>query len=317
MQIYQFCGLPVAISLPVPANASDAAGDVCCRVTAASQLPLPSSDQLWSHDLRTPGGLEPWRIVRYARQFRLSLPEIVEFSVSLDGSAVQACAAELASVSTLGHLICSQALPMALAQQGRVLLHASSIVAASGAIVILGASGAGKSTLAAYLGTRGFRVLSEDVLRLTAEEGRIMGHPEYSEFRLWPEAVSALFPDGDPPQSEAVAPYTSKRRVRANGLTTVQAHDRPAEIGTIVCLAPTPAETDPRMRRLGSAEAFQRLADALFRLDLRDPVLAKREFKFIADLLAKKPVYELEVPRSFSHLPRTASLLVETAGHSA
>ena len=202
---------------------------------------------------------------------------------------------------------------MALAQQGHIMLHASSVVGAAGAVVILGESGAGKSTLAAYLGTQGRQVLSEDVLRLTVDQERVVGHPEYSEFRLWPESIAALFAGCDAPDSESVAEYTSKRRIKAHSLGAVKARDREAEICAIVSLAPAAPDATPVIRRLDRSEAFRRMVDALFRLDVRDPALAKREFRFIADLSARKPFFEIEAPRSFPLLPRVASLLMATA----
>ena len=56
-------------------------------------------------------------------------------------------------------------------------LHASSVATPAGTVAFVGPAGSGKTTLAAELVARGYPLVSDDVLVLSRERGRIVGHP--------------------------------------------------------------------------------------------------------------------------------------------
>jgi hypothetical protein len=73
-------------------------------------------------------------------------------------------------------LVLAQALPLAAVLQGMEVLHASAVALAGRGIALLGPSGAGKTTLAAHLVVGGARLVTDDVLAVTATAGAVLGH---------------------------------------------------------------------------------------------------------------------------------------------
>jgi hypothetical protein len=88
------------------------------------------------------------------------------------------------STSRFNHTVMHSFLPHALALQGELMMHAACVEIDGAAWLFAGTSGMGKSTLAAGLGRRGFRVLSEDVLRIELTSSGPIAFPSYPGVRL-------------------------------------------------------------------------------------------------------------------------------------
>jgi hypothetical protein len=81
-------------------------------------------------------------------------------------------------------------------QRGLQPLHANAIVVNGRGLAFAGPPGSGKSTLAAYLHDRNYRVLCDDLCVLSFEaDGRILAWPGLAQFKLRPDALSALSHD--------------------------------------------------------------------------------------------------------------------------
>ncbi|MCT7958519.1 hypothetical protein [Laspinema palackyanum] len=82
----------------------------------------------------------------------------------------------------------------ALLNQRKILvLHASAIQTARGAVLFTGYSGRGKSTLLAAMLQRGYSMLADDKTAIVLdEEGYPLVIPGYPSTRLWAEAVAKL-----------------------------------------------------------------------------------------------------------------------------
>lgn len=81
-----------------------------------------------------------------------------------------------------------------LLMQRKVLpLHGSAVEMHGKAYAIVGDSGAGKSTLATTLLSRGFRLISDDVIAVRHEEGSLpFAAPAYPQQKLWEESLVRL-----------------------------------------------------------------------------------------------------------------------------
>jgi len=90
------------------------------------------------------------------------------------------------------HVLLDQALPRILGYAGHLMVHASAVEREGRAVCFIAASGAGKSTLAARLVADGWKVLSDDVVRLVVEGDVVQVHPAYPSLRLWPDSHDAL-----------------------------------------------------------------------------------------------------------------------------
>jgi hypothetical protein len=125
-------------------------------------------------------------------------------------------------------------LALALSQQGKLLLHASSVDIFGRGAVFLGPPGAGKSTLAAALVSRGHRLLADDISLVAPGAGSVRWlHPGFSQIKLWPDASEAVtlpvaggefYPDC-PKQLFRLPPSAGSTPVPLHALYTVRAGD--------------------------------------------------------------------------------------------
>ncbi|MEJ5364709.1 MAG: hypothetical protein WHS86_06400 [Desulfosoma sp.] len=83
---------------------------------------------------------------------------------------------------------------VALMQRGLLVLHGSVLGMGKTAVAFLGDKGFGKSTLAAALYARGHRLISDDILAITASSAkRPRVWPAFPQFKLWPEVIPSIF----------------------------------------------------------------------------------------------------------------------------
>ena len=99
-------------------------------------------------------------------RYVLSFPTQVDFLLDLAARTVTYDARADTAENSLRHLLIDQVVPHLLAADGGLVLHASAVATAEGALAFVGPSGTGKSSLAAALVTRGATLLADDFLLL-------------------------------------------------------------------------------------------------------------------------------------------------------
>ncbi|BDA71994.1 hypothetical protein RIVM261_004930 [Rivularia sp. IAM M-261] len=87
----------------------------------------------------------------------------------------------------LGPILC-----VLLRQRGLLVLHASCIDINHKGVAFMGGSGWGKSTLATAFHTKGYDVLTDDVLPIEIKTGQPVVFPSYPQFKLCPDAATSL-----------------------------------------------------------------------------------------------------------------------------
>jgi hypothetical protein len=87
----------------------------------------------------------------------------------------------------LGPVLC-----VLLRQRGLLVLHASCIDINHKGVAFMGGSGWGKSTLATAFHTKGYDVLTDDVLPIEIKTGQPVVFPSYPQFKVCPEAATSL-----------------------------------------------------------------------------------------------------------------------------
>src|SRR4030095_13720757 len=112
---------------------------------------------------------------------------------------------------TIRHLVLDQALPLALAATGALVVHASAVAIGGRAILLAGRAGAGKSTLAAFLAGHRMQVLADDGALLDGGPAEVRVLPSYPGLRLYRDSAAAAALDVT--GSTDVAAYTKKRRI--------------------------------------------------------------------------------------------------------
>jgi hypothetical protein len=142
-------------------------------------------------------------------------------------------------------------LAVALQQRGFLVLHASGIVAARGAVIVLGDSGAGKSTLAAVLHRQGHGIVADDVVAVhVASDDVAAVLPGFPHVTPRPPPTGAVAGrDGEAPSGAAVR--GKEHRHAARGFPAV-----PLPLRRVYVLADGPQVS---IQPLRPPEAFREL----------------------------------------------------------
>lgn len=119
------------------------------------------------------------------------IPEIGKFFI-YDGKEiiiepVKGIDNSLLRTVVLGPIFC-----VLLRQRGLLVLHASCININNKGVAFMGGSGWGKSTLATAFHTKGYNVLTDDVLPIKIEQNQAVVFPSYPQFKLCPDAATSL-----------------------------------------------------------------------------------------------------------------------------
>lgn len=123
--------------------------------------------------------------------FLFHLPEVLSFWVR-QGKEIVMQVSQNCPSATFRSMLLGTALGALLHQRGRLILHASAVVGASGALVFAGVSGSGKSTTAAALVGRGYRLLCDDLCLLSIRSGEIWVEPAAAKLKLLPAVAEQL-----------------------------------------------------------------------------------------------------------------------------
>ena len=264
----------------------------------------------WFHEWIVEDEVTPWlSLCRLADAYLLRFPDLADFIVASDSHLVECVPAPQTPAATISHLFLNQVMPLALAQCGRWVLHASAVIGPQGqAWVFAAASGFGKSTLATYLAQQGYTLLTDDGVLITEQDGQLCVVPSYPGVRLWDDSLGALF--GPATQSENYAHYTSKRRLALQPHGLPHAH-RAVPLQCLYFLAePDAAATAVRLTPLTPREVFLALVKHTFQLDITNQKQLKENFLRFTRLVSVPPAFLLDFPREWNHLPQVHEALL-------
>lgn len=183
--MFQFGGLVVAGDL-ADVDLPKAGGDPDIVVRRAC---VPVGDGTPIQRWNDTAGRAWLAIERAGGAYRVLMPELASL-VTADGGAVTYEPANGADAGTVKHLLLHHVLPFALSRHGRLVLHACAVEMDGTAIGFIGRSGSGKSTLAAACCRRGYRLVADDALALTIDDGRPVAWPTADGVRLWPNEAA-------------------------------------------------------------------------------------------------------------------------------
>jgi hypothetical protein len=295
---YRICDSVLGSSVPLPElrSAGDAPHE--CSFSLA-QNPLPSLGSVhWYSEWPFPGGGAWLSFARTGSDYLLRFPGMADFTVSADGREIRCFPQPGIPLNTIRHLLLDQVVPLTLSSRGRLILHASAIVAPEGAIAFLGQSGLGKSTLAASFGRQGLPFLADDCLVLKEEGGRLLAFPSYPGLRLWPESLQGVFEHL--PELPEVAGYSKKKRLKAHDQFPF--HAEPVVLKRIYLLSP--AESGIRIDPIAPRDAMAEMGKSSYVLDTENPAELKDKFQRLSSLAILPLFFRIAFPRDFSLLPR-------------
>lgn len=151
------------------------------RSRASCHLQLQVSNEF---KRRRRAGPQVYRLGR-SGQARLDLPGFGEFI--LENRTLLLCLDRPQEIENIQSVILNQGIPFALAQMGEILMHAAAIKLGHGVVLFAGPSGVGKSNLAARFASHGFKILSDNMVRLDTKSDLV--YPAFPEIRLFPKDV--------------------------------------------------------------------------------------------------------------------------------
>ena len=229
-------------------------------------------------------------IARIGDRFLARFTDRADFLVSADGDTIRCIHGPAGSPETIRHLLLDHILPLVLNLRGKEVLHASGAVVHGRAALFAGPSGSGKSTLAAALVRTGCPLLSDDSTVLQESAGRFEAVPAYAGFRLWEDAAGWMV--GKDKSLPFVADYSPKRRwTPEEGQLLLS--EAAVPVGKIWFVNHDDYGEAPRSDPMTPAETLAELLSRSFRMDVTDPAMLKRQFRFLAEVAEMVPAARL------------------------
>lgn len=203
------------------------------------------------------------------------------------------------------------AISTALLQQGEETLHATVVEIAGRAIGLLGPSGAGKSTLAAFLINQGGALVTDDMLRVTFEDGIVFAQPGPRRIKLFREPADRYFPYRSnigywnplggkmifEPDESGSTPVSRP----LSALYHLEAHSPPLE------------SHSPLIKKLWGVELFNTILSSSMDTRLQSPARLERQFRFAERLASQVPIFRLTYSRNFNFIHEVANRIYESA----
>jgi len=302
---YGVYGLAITSDRPMPLPAYSVApiGRVECCVAPRSAFPAPSDDHAapadgwFSHSVLDDGS----RHVRWH--------SIGEFIVTPDGARILCQKADGASLESFHVYMLGQALSFALVQQGVEPFHAKEVVAHGEAVAFFGRHAFGKSTLAASFLSAGFPLLTDDLLVVQPEDGRLLAFPGPPRLKLFPGMVDQFFA-GD--ASGVVMNADTRKLIMP--LDPRRACDHPVRLRAAYCLD-SPGEgsrsSEIAIEPLEPGDAFVELVRGTFNRLVLGRDRLERQFRAAAEIADLLPMKRIRYPRVVNRLDEVRLRLLE------
>ena len=285
--LHRAAGLTIAAHAPIPglpAAAGDSTPDVYIHLDSAApwhDLPMAlvhSADHLDSD--RRP----VVTVGRNSSGYRFRYADGTSIWIDAEGTEVWCTAAPRTALEDTATYLTGPILGFVLRRRGSIALHASAVNAGNGALVMIGPHGAGKSTTAAALATRGYPLITDDVLHVRRSESLWLAEPFAGGLRLWPAGASLVL--GSTVSLRALTPTCDKRALDTGSFGVTSAAE-PVAVRSILFLdwSESPSAR-PCLAPIGAAESVVRLATHSSASHLLEDRDRAREFHAITDLVS-------------------------------
>ena len=248
---------------------------------------------------------EPWVTSARANGTRyLRFGRFADITVSHDRMSI--ARRGHASDATLRHLVLDQALPLALAARGALVVHASAVASGTRAIVLAGRAGAGKSTLAALLAREGLRVIADDGVVLEGRWPGVRVLASYPGLRVYDDSAQAAGLDVS--GSQRVAEYSRKLRIvpsATSGSSVVESFTLAAMYSLV------PAAGDIQFVKLARRDAVVEVLAHAYRIDPGDRRALEAQLDVVSGVAPD--VWRVSYPHDFARADSLASAIADHA----
>lgn len=224
-------------------------------------------------------------VVKTAQGWIAWFPRVALVHVSSDLSTVRATVDPDGGLEVFGILASGFLVALVLNLRGESVLHASAVQIGSQAWAAVAPSGHGKSTLATLLCRAGARLVTDDVLRVTAAEAKHLGWRGPGATRLRQAAASLA--------AKGVSDTTADGRISLGLPPATQEH---LPLGVIMLPRPDRESQHVRVERVRGSEALMSLIAAPRILGWVSPTHVHRIFMECSALSAAVPIVRVHIP---------------------
>jgi hypothetical protein len=300
---YVLYGLQIDSQIRLPVAEADPAGppDVQVLVAAVADIdrrcagtaPGPDGESWYRHARLPDGGMH----LRWENMFACI--------VAGSGRTIWFASLGAASMESLHVYFLGHAIAVALAAMGEEPLHATVVARPGRCVALMGESGAGKSTLAAYLVSRGARLVTDDLLRTVIDAGGVSAYPGPRRIKLMPDSKERYL--GAQAEGVPMHPLSGKFILP---LDVSMTHEGTPTLDEIVVLDWAPEDVlEPRLEAPTQRDAMLRVIAGTGVTRVTDAARLARQFKFAQDIVERVPVRRLLQPNDLERLPETAALI--------
>jgi hypothetical protein len=229
------------------------------------------------------------------------------FACVVEGSGRRIWIASLgaASIESLHVYFLGHAMGVALAAMGEEPLHATVVASPGRCVALMGESGAGKSTLAAFLVSRGAKLVTDDLLRVAIGDGGVSAYPGPRRIKLMPDSRERYL--GGRAEGVPMHPLSGKFILP---LAPDMTHEGPARLDELILLDwPEEAVTEPRLETPTPRDAMLRVIAGTCVTRVTDAARLARQFRFAQEIVERIPIRRLLQPNDLDRLPETAALI--------
>lgn len=300
---YELYGLQIDSQIRLPVEESALAGQPDTVILAAT---TPEIDRLCAGVPLGPGG-ETW--YRHARLpdggMHLRWEDMFACIVEGTGRRIWVAPLGAASMESLHVYFLGHAIAVALAAMGEEPLHATVVARPGRCVALMGESGAGKSTLAAYLVSRGARLVTDDLLRVSIDGPAVLAYPGPRRIKLMPDSRARYL--GGHAEGVPMHPLSGKFILP---LEPGMVHEGIARLDEVFLLDWPPDDVpDPRAEKPSQRDAMLRVIVGTSVVRLVDAARLARQFEFAQAIVSRVPVRRLLQPNDMDRLPETAALI--------
>jgi len=309
---YRLCGKVVKSDLRLPSLPMAGGGRPSVVIRRQREEAVPRDGGHPIYELVDSAGTLVYRLTRGDGEYLWWYPNVGRFAISADGGLIRWVARD-DSLPDVTAVVAGPILGFALQLQGQVNLHGSAVVIDEQAVGLLAPSGGGKSTMAALLMSRGYRLLTDDVVSLDARSEGVRVLPGYPTLKLWPDALGHFVDDGDWRRLPRHASWLDKRVLPAADLGSVCGSARP--LAALFVLSPTGPDGDVEVTRLRGKEALLALVAHGYNAHLLalEPEVLVGQLNLFSRLVGSTPVYVIRCPRALERLNEVADAVLTHA----
>lgn len=306
---YRLYGLTLqsSLGLPCPRANRTSKPDVCLQLGAAADFTRAHEEVGRSRDRKD--WFQHQRLADGTTYLRWN--GLFEFLVSACGRRIVYRPLEKTTPESFHVYLLGQVLSFSLVAIGVEPLHGTVVTVDGAAVAFLGDCGYGKSTLAAAFLTRGFRVVTDDLVVLQSREGEWRVHPGIPRLKLFPSVAHRLL--GHHVAGIAMNSGTSKLVLP---LGTAQSVTEAVPLKAMYVLS-DPLQPRALNRRtrvhidpLSGREAFLEVIRATFNLLVLERQRLANHFAFATRLTAGVPIRRVTYSRNLSGLSAVCDALV-------